>query len=145
MNFREWGWILIKSHWRPFLTAALLLSASNGLAVGQTVKLLCNGMVHQYEPNRVDGTASGAATVDIDGKRIVTPVGQFRITKVEETAIYFDDPRKQLKVFGYLDRLTGKMTVLWRRPEEDFKGQSGLQHKMSMYSELSCLMAKPLF
>jgi hypothetical protein len=78
-----------------------VISAINNAAFGQTVDLVCSGEVHQYEPSYLEGTAGpAAARVDLGLKRISTPVGDFRITKVEETTIYFDEPGKPLKVFG---------------------------------------------
>jgi hypothetical protein len=125
---------------------ASIASALNNAAFGQTIDLVCNGEVHQYEPNPVEGTAGpGAAWVDLGLKRISTPVGDFRITKVEETAIYFDEPGKPLKVFGYLDRSTGRMTVFWRRPEEEAKMQAGLPSNMVRYAVLACSVSKRLF
>jgi hypothetical protein len=123
-----------------------IVLAINNAAFGQTVDLVCNGEVRQYEPNHLEGTAGpGAARVDLGLKRISTPVGDFRITRVEETAIYFDEPGKPLKVFGYLDRSTGRMTVFWRRPEEEAKMQAGLPSNMVRYATLACSVSKRLF
>jgi hypothetical protein len=129
-----------------YLAAAIILAAFNNAAFGQKIDLVCNGAVHQFEPDRVEGTAGpGATTVDLGRNRISTPVGEFRISKVEDTTVYFDDPGKQLIVFGYLDRLTGKMTVFWRRPEEEAKMQAGLPAKAAMSAELRCSVSKRLF
>ena len=87
----------------------------------------------------------GAAKIALDAGTIFTPVGQFHITKVDETEITFDDPRQVLKVFGRLDRMTGQMTIFWRTAEEEAKIQAGRKSTASMYSELSCTVAKPLF
>jgi hypothetical protein len=102
-------------------------------------------MVYQYEPNRMEGTATGATTIDLENERIVTPVGDFHITRVEDTSVTFDDPGKKLVVFGNLDRMTGKMTVFWRRPEEEARMRAGLTSKMSRYAELGCSASKRLF
>jgi hypothetical protein len=128
---------------RSYIAATVILAAFNSAASGQPVDLVCSGAFNQYEPNEVKGTAGpGATRVDL----APTPVGEFQISKVEETAIYFkDDPGKQLIVFGYLDRLTGQMTVLWRRPEEEAKMQAGLPHKVVMSAELRCAVSKRLF
>jgi hypothetical protein len=131
---------------RHYLIATGMIAALNSTAFGQTVDLVCNGAVHQFEPNEVHGTAGpGATRVDVGRQRISTPVGEFRITKVEDTKIYFDDPGKQLVVFGYLDRLTGEMTVFWRRPEEEARMQAGLSHKVAILAELRCAVSKRLF
>jgi hypothetical protein len=123
-----------------------IVSAINNAAFGQTIDLMCNGQVHQYEPSRLEGVAGpGATRVDLGLKRISTPVGDFRITKVEETAIYFDEPGKSLKVFGYLDRSTGRMTVFWRRPEEEARMQAGLPSNVVRYAALGCSVSKRLF
>ena len=86
-----------------------------------------------------------SALIDFDHNQIDTPVGRFRIFKVDETNIAFDDPQSPFKVFGNLDRQTGSMTVFWRTPEEEAKLQAGLPWKMSKYSELTCTVLKRVF
>lgn len=126
-------------------TVGIVLVASNSAVVGQTINLMCSGTVYQYEPNRMEGSATGAATIDLENGRIGTPVGDFHITRVEETSVTFDDPGRELVVFGKLDRMTGRMTVFWRRPEEEAKMQAHLTSNSSMYAELSCAATKRLF
>jgi len=129
--------------WPP---ASFILAAFNSASSGQTIDLVCNGAMNEYEPDHIEGTAGpGVARVDLGRKHISTPVGEFRISKVQETTIYFDDPENQLKVFGYLDRATGQMTVFWRRPEEEAKVQTGLPSTTAMYAKLSCSVSKRLF
>ena len=69
----------------------------------QVIDLMCKGPVIQYEPKKIDGIASdGGTRVDLDQKRITAPVGEFRITKIEDTTIYFDDPKNALaRSFGF--------------------------------------------
>ena len=128
------------------IAAVFTIAVFNGAALGQTITLVCSGKMYESEPDKIESTVGpGAATLNLELKRVSTPVGDFRITKVEDTKISFDDPEKQLKVFGYLDRLSGQMTVFWRRPEEEAKMQAGLISKMVMYAELSCSVSKRLF
>jgi hypothetical protein len=125
-------------------TVVIALALSNGVAVGQTIYLTCSGTVHEYESG-MHGSATGAATIDLEQGRINTPVGNFHIIRVEETSIIFDDPGGKLVVFGHLDRMTGGMTVYWRRPEEEAKLQARLPANNFRIAELSCTASKRLF
>jgi hypothetical protein len=109
------------------------------IAPAEAIDLSCKGVMHTYEMKQKEGTVDpGAAVVDLEQKRIATPVGSFRITNISDDSISFDDPKsKQLVVFGTLDRISGLMRVFWRHPEDT--------SKMAMYSELKCSSAKRLF
>jgi hypothetical protein len=87
----------------------------------------------------------GAAVVDLEKKRIATPVGNFRITRILDESITFDDPTSNLLVFGTLDRVSGAMNVFWRTAAQEAKVQSGLPSAAQMYAELKCSAAKRLF
>jgi len=89
-----------------------------------------------YEPNHMEGLASGGTTVDLENRELATPVGNFRIISFDDRTVSFDDPRSDLGVFGTLDRITGQMTVIWRRA-----GAS----QMSRYANLQCGPARRLF
>jgi hypothetical protein len=132
---------------RSRLTAtAILVAAFNTSALGQTIDLTCNGSIHHYEPEALKATVGPAATrVDLERKRIVTPFGEFRIRKVEETTIYFDNPGMELVVDGRIDRVTGKMTVIWRSPEEEAKMRAVGSSKAAQFAELRCSVSKRLF
>jgi hypothetical protein len=67
---------------------------------------------------------------------------------ISDDSISFDEPaeehwnayagfEEELVVFGTLDRVSGHMTVFWRKPKDN--------KKMVMYSELRCSAAKRLF
>ena len=105
----------------------------------EAVDLSCKGVMHTYEMKQKEGTIDpGAAVVDLEHKRIATPVGSFRITTISDDSISFDDPSsKELVVFGTLDRISGLMRVFWRHP--------GDTSKAAMYSELNCSASKRLF
>jgi hypothetical protein len=109
------------------------------IAPAEAIDLTCKGVMHTYELKQTEGTVEPrAAVVDLEHKRIATPVGSFRITTISDDSISFDDPNsKQLVVFGTLDRISGLMRVFWRHPEDN--------SKVATYSELKCSSAKRLF
>jgi hypothetical protein len=117
--------------------ASLALVVS--IAPAEAIDLTCSGVMHTYRSKHIEGTVpSGAAIVDLEKRRITSPVGNFHITNVSEDSILFDDPTEtQLVVFGTLDRISGLMRVFWRNP--------GDNTKMVMFSELKCSAAKRLF
>jgi hypothetical protein len=109
------------------------------IAAAEAIDLSCQGVMHTYEMKQIEGTVEpGAAVVDLEHKRIATPVGSFRITTISDDSISFDDPNsKELVVFGTLDRISGLMRVFWRHPNDNSKA--------AMYAELKCSAAKRLF
>ena len=117
-----------------------LLTLTIGVAPARAIDLTCSGVMHSYVSGHIEGeVAPAAAVVDLEGKRITTPVGDFHITKVAEDSISFDDPTnsQRLLVFGTLDRMSGLMRVFWNKPHDNTKA--------AMYSELHCSAAKRLF
>src|SRR3954452_11472384 len=117
-----------------YLAAAILCVACNTTASGQEIiDLVCRGTVQIYEPPPAgnDTVTPTATRVDLEHNFISTPVGDFRISKVEETKIWFeDDPEKQSAIQGHtaegsLDRLSGQMTIWWQRPTERAKLRAG--------------------
>lgn len=116
------------------------------VAQAQVFGLVCSGTISVYESDpRELNVPAGATTVDLDGHVLSTPVGKFHITKADEQAIYFDDPSGPLKVFGYIDRFTGDLTIFWRRPEEEAKLLAGREAIMSRYAKLRCVPSERLF
>jgi hypothetical protein len=117
--------------------ASLLLAIS--ITGAEAIDLRCSGVMHTYKGKHIEATVlPQATTVDLEQRRIATPVGEFHITEVSEGSISFDDPKsKQLAVFGTLDRVSGLMRIFWRDP--------GDNTHMAMYSELNCSAAKRLF
>jgi hypothetical protein len=115
------------------------LALATSIAQANAIDLTCSGEMHTYGSKHIEGTVPlGATIVDLDKKLITTPVGSFHITNVSDDSISFDDPaKKQLVVFGTLDRMSGLMRVFWQNPED--------KTKMVMYSELKCSTAKRLF
>lgn len=83
--------------------------------------------------------------MDLEKKRIATPVGNFRITRISDESIAFDDPTSKLVVFGTLDRVSGAMNVFWRTAAQEAKVQAGLPSAAEMYADLKCSAAKRLF
>jgi hypothetical protein len=86
-------------------TILIFLSLAITIAPAEAIDLSCKGVMHTYNnPAHREGTVEpGAAVVDLEQKRIATPVGSFRITTISDDSISFDDPRsKQLVVFGTL-------------------------------------------
>jgi hypothetical protein len=110
------------------------------IAPAEAIDLSCKGVMHTYEMEQKQGTVGpGAAVVDLERKRIATPVGNFRITTISDESIAFDDPTsKELVVFGTLDRISGAMNVFWRHPGGD-------NSHAAMYADLKCFAAKRLF
>jgi hypothetical protein len=86
-----------------------------------------------------------ATTVDLAQKLILTPVGQYRISKVEETKIYVAEERQDFSVWGTLDRLTGKMDIFWERLAERAKRRAGSPSKFAALLELQCSVSNRLF
>lgn len=105
----------------------LALSAHSSVAPAQTIGLVCRGTFREYQPKQFESNVPpGATRVDLDRKRISTPMGDFVISKVEETKIWIDDENRGLVVFGSLDRLSGHMTIFWQHPSERAKSKAGL-------------------
>jgi hypothetical protein len=119
----------------------VLLTLAISIAPANAVDLTCGGSMHTYNPKHIEGTVAPQATVvNLEEKYIATPVGEFDITKVSEDSISFGGTSPSypgLTIFGTLDRVTGHMTVFWRKP--------GDTSHMAMYSELNCSKAKRLF
>jgi hypothetical protein len=123
---------------RRYLLVALVTAGSATMSSAQTINLVCGGTLHQYQPQKKEGDVVPAGTiVDLTAEKIATPVGEFRISAIEEKEITFEAPGKDPIVFGTLDRLTGAMNVFWRRRDD--------QSKMIMYAELKCSVAQRLF
>jgi hypothetical protein len=117
----------------------IFLALATTITPAEAIDLSCQGVMHTYEMKQKEGTVDpGAAVVDLEHKRIATPVGSFRITTISDDSISFDDPNsKQLVVFGTLDRISGLMRVFWHHP--------GDNSQAAMYAELKCSTAKRLF
>jgi hypothetical protein len=117
-----------------------------GPASAQTVNLVCGGTFRQYDPEQRTVTVPPAATtVGLAQMLISTPVGQYRISKVEETKISLGEERQDFFVRGTLDRLTGKMDIFWERPAERAKRLAGSSSKLAGSIELQCSVPKRLF
>jgi hypothetical protein len=130
------------------LVAALIIPAvlAVTIAPAEAIDLSCMGVMHTYAMKQKEGLVDpGAAVVDLEKTRIATPVGNFRITRILEESITFDDPTSKLLVFGTLDRVSGAMNVFWRTPDQEAKVQAGLPSSAEMYAELKCFAAKRLF
>src|SRR5256885_790349 len=75
------------------------------LAGAQPITLVCQGRLSWYEPKVIEGTAGPSATVvDLNARRITTPVGTFEMSNVRDDAITFVGTQDELIVFGTLDR-----------------------------------------
>jgi hypothetical protein len=97
---------------RNYLVATILFAALNSPACSQAIDLVCSGTMRQFDPSPTNGAVErGATRVDLEHKRISTPVGNFWISKIEETKIWFEELGKQLVGEGSLDRLSGQMTI----------------------------------
>jgi hypothetical protein len=123
-----------------FLTATACTNA-----YAQAIPLLCSGTWRFYDEDKVAQVPPSAGALDLQAETVSTPVGAFRITRVEPTTVYFDDPKAVLKVFGTLDRMSGAMNIFWRTKEQEAKLQAGLPTKMTMYADLRCTPSKRLF
>jgi hypothetical protein len=125
------------------LVVCALILLGMTTAQAQTIGLACNG---RMQDGHTEGPiAAGAATIDLDRKQFVSPVGTFRIFSVNEQSIAFDDPANPLKVFGRIDRFTGDVTVMWLRPEEAAKLQAGATVKYEARATMRCVPSQRLF
>ncbi|KJC40069.1 hypothetical protein UP09_23770 [Bradyrhizobium sp. LTSP885] len=123
------------------VAAALVMLAISATSANAT-DLTCAGTMNTYQPKRVEATIEpGATVVDLAARHIVTPIGDFDITSVSQGSISFGGDNtpsyRGLTVFGTLDRVSGHMTVFWRKP--------GDAAHAAMYAELNCSTAKRLF
>jgi hypothetical protein len=128
------------------LAFALSSFASDGQA--QSADLICKGEMHDQSSQKpVIGTIAPLATqVDFDRKRILTFGGEYRIAQITETSIAFDDPEFALrpareKVFGFLDRMTGSMSIAWY-DEARMAARSRTPTRLAV---LTCSISKRLF
>jgi hypothetical protein len=129
--------------------ASLIAAGAGGSAFAQAVNLTCDGQLHVYEPERISATVSPTASaVDLANNEITTPLGTYRLSRIEENKLTFDGPATRelnLVTHGSLDRLTGKMVIIWLRPEQDAKYKAGQLDKMARLAEFKCSTAKRLF
>jgi hypothetical protein len=129
--------------------ASLIAAASGGPVLAQAVNLTCGGELHIFEPDRMDATVNPTASaVDVASNEITTPLGTYRLSRIEENKLTFDAPATRdfnLVTHGSLDRLTGKMVILWLRPEQDAKYRVGQLENMARFAEFKCSTAKRLF
>jgi hypothetical protein len=110
------------------------------------VTLSCGGSMTSYQPQAISGTvAPGAAVVDLEKRTLLTPVGHFRITSASESSVSFDNPRDQGIVFGTLDRITGRLSVMWMTGSENQKRVRGQAFNMTAYADLNCTARQRLF
>jgi hypothetical protein len=123
---------------------ALLGALITHAAQAQVISLACEGMVHQFAPERTSAKTYGAAIVDIDRKVLTTPMGKFEIYQAGDTNISFGD-HASLIVTGSLDRMTGRMNIYWRTVAENQKMIAGQKAQMMMQVEMTCVPNKPLF
>jgi hypothetical protein len=129
---------------------ALCFCVPPSQAFAQTVDLACGGEYHVYAPEEPTAAtvAPTASSVDLASKKITTPLGTYRISRIEEERLFFDKPASTTFNFvthGMLDRMTGKMLIRWLRPEEDVKEMAGQTMHMARYAEFMCSAAKWLF
>ena len=90
-----------------------------GISRAEAIDLTCSGVMHSYSPKNIEGAvASQGAVIDLEGRYITTPVGEFNITTISDDSISFGgSPNyKDLDTFGTLDRVTGIMRIYWRKP-----------------------------
>jgi hypothetical protein len=129
------------------LATTVLFAVCITAAYGQAVDLVCSGTMKQYEPQVTDGNVGpAAARVDLARNFISTPLGDYRISRVEDTKIWFgSDVGNQLVAEGSLDRVSGQMSIWWQRAGEKAKMKAGLPSKLNMAAELRCSASKRLF
>jgi hypothetical protein len=93
--------------------------------------------------------APTASSVDLASKKITTPLGEYRISRIKDEQIFFDkaaSPTFNFVTHGSLDRVTGRMLIQWMRPEEDAKAPVvGQTVQMARYAEFMCAAAQRLF
>jgi hypothetical protein len=130
--------------------ASLIAAGSGGSAFAQAVNLTCGGVYHMYAPEEpmVSTVAPTASSVDLAGRKVTTPLGEYRISRVQDEQLLFDQPASSNFNFvthGTLDRSTGEMLIQWLRPEEDAKHGVGQMAHMARYAKFMCTTAKRLF
>ena len=111
------------------LVAALTGATSSAFAA--PVNLTCHGALHQYLPTTENASIAPTATVvDLDRSSINTPVGRFRIVKIDDSNVFFDGASRGYLINGSLDRNSGQMNIRWLTQEEQGKLDRGLQAQM---------------
>jgi hypothetical protein len=122
--------------------AILVLLALSNQALADVVPMVCSGLMHVYGREPIEANVpSGAASVDIPNKQVVTPIGSFPIFRVEDNAIAFGIP----SIAGRLDRLTGKMEIYARPDGDKTDMRSSMPAKLMTFTELNCSVAKRMF
>ena len=123
---------------------ALVVGASAGSAFAVS-NLSCGGLMHFYPPEEpMDlNVPPGASSVDFPNNKIVTPMGEFRLSRIDEQQITFDAPATSSFNYvtrGTLDRSSGRMQIMWLRPEQDAKTRAvGQSAQMARYAEFICV------
>jgi hypothetical protein len=148
---------------RTTVCAIVVLSLSNVIANAQSVNLSCRGTAYlssgttgRGSPPSTNLVGPAATVVDIDNRKITTPLGEYTISKVDETTVYFEDHRLWA-VDGHLDRISGEMHINWYQPAEWAKAKQQADDilagrkvtpkavDVAMLAELHCSAAKRLF
>jgi hypothetical protein len=118
----------------------LLIFANQASA--EAISLVCGGSMRRYLPTHQDiNVAPEASSLDISNRQIITPIGTYPITQVEETKITFGT--RALK--GTLDRLTGAMLIFQRPDGDKTDMQTNMPPQVQMYADLKCSVAKRMF
>ncbi|MBR0792146.1 hypothetical protein JQ631_23935 [Bradyrhizobium manausense] len=115
----------------------------------QAVNLTCRGRYHVYPPEEsIDASLPpSASSVDLAAKRIVTPLGAYTLSQIDEDQLTFDAPASPTFGFithGTLDRVTGKMLIWWFLPPEYERFKGNRSAHAARYAELECSIARRL-
>ena len=120
------------------LLISAVISMSPGFAVAQAlITLTCDGELHDYEQGNIVARATGATTIDLSRNLLTTPAGIFRILGVSDAKYYIEQADALRRVWGSLDRYTGRLAVMWNR--------HGEVRQLSYLLELQCYAAQRLF
>jgi hypothetical protein len=131
---------------RLVLMISLLVGCPCATYAQGVVTLSCGGNMTTYQPQAIAGTvAPGATVVDLENRTLLTPVGRFRIISASESSVSFDNPSDQGVVFGTLDRITGRLSVMWMTSSENEKRVRGQAFNMTAYADLNCTARQRLF
>jgi hypothetical protein len=134
---------------RVVVAAVVLLSST--VAQAQTIPLTCQGEFKIYRPSRTDADVPpGSGSVDLARKRFTSPVGNFNISTVTESAAeirdsFVDKGGRRLIVRGNFDRTSGKVWIMWLTEQAAHRFDTNQNAGAEMYASMLCGRANRVF
>ncbi len=132
---------------KALIVVASAFAASTTAA--QQVAFMCGGLMTVYNPDAQQGNIPSAAShLDFDRKTLTTPIGTFDVINVSDTSVHLrsagtNAQGARLISNGSLDRITGRLSVMWWLAA--YGPTLPVGATASMHAELICRPTQRLF